>query len=293
MKPFTQQLLHYATQAKGSAKTVHDRKVIVTRFAHYLKSHNIQIRQIEQIKSKYIEGYIRSRLDQGISKRTLQNEMAALRATLRSAGRDKLGDSARIGNKALQLSGASRAGTRVAISDAQYQQIYALALQKNPGLAAAIGLARTLGLRSEEAVQSIHSLQTWHIALQQGAHKLKIVFGTKGGRDRFTTVIDRQQVQRAISFALSVTAQQNGKLIDKPNLKEAMTYWRNHTRAIGLKGQISPHSLRYAFAQQVFTYYQQQGCSRKEALALTSMDLGHGDGRGAYVKQVYSRKGEQ
>jgi hypothetical protein len=181
----------------------------------------------------------------------------------------------------------------VAISDAQYQQIYALALQKNPGLAAAIGLARTLGLRSEEAVQSIHSLQTWHTALQQGDHKLKIVFGTKGGRERFTTVIDRQQTQQAVLFALSVAAQQNGKLIDKPNLKQAMTYWRNHTRAIGLRGQISPHSLRYAFAQQDIIHYQQQGYSRKETLALTSMDLGHGDNRGAYVKQVYSRKGAQ
>lgn len=291
-KSLKAQLKKTAEHAHGAGQTRYARKSKVSLLDAYFKKNNIQITRIDQIKARHIEAYIQERLAQGISKRTLQNDMAAIRQTLRVAGRDKLAGSDRISNKALGLSGASREGTRVAISDAQYQQIYALALQKNQGLAAAIGLARTLGLRSEEAVQSCQSLNTWKDAIEKGEAKLKIVFGTKGGRDRFTTVIDRQQVQQAVDFALSVAAQQNGKLIDKPNLKQAMTYWRNHTRAIRLKGQISPHSLRYAFAQEVIVYYQQQGYSRKEALALTSMDLGHGDNRGAYVRRVYSRKAQ-
>ncbi|MFP5626719.1 Arm DNA-binding domain-containing protein [Salmonella sp. 741265116_PST] len=36
-------------------------------------------------------------------------------------------------------------------------------------------------------------------------------------------------------------------------------------------------------------YYLAQGLSRKEALAMVAMDLGHGDGRGRYVAQVYSQ----
>ncbi|EIQ7941507.1 DNA-binding protein, partial [Salmonella enterica subsp. enterica serovar Typhimurium] len=34
-------------------------------------------------------------------------------------------------------------------------------------------------------------------------------------------------------------------------------------------------------------YYEEQGLSHKEALAVTSTDLGHGDGRGIYIEQVY------
>ncbi|TKV11041.1 DNA-binding protein, partial [Citrobacter sp. wls619] len=35
-----------------------------------------------------------------------------------------------------------------------------------------------------------------------------------------------------------------------------------------------------------------QGFSEKEVLAMTAMDLGHGDGRGRYVAQVYGRRGD-
>ncbi|WP_371328893.1 integrase domain-containing protein [Gilliamella sp. A7] len=31
--------------------------------------------------------------------------------------------------------------------------------------------------------------------------------------------------------------------MNKPNLKQAMSYWRNQTKAFGLTGKISPHSL--------------------------------------------------
>ncbi|MFN7073946.1 DNA-binding protein, partial [Proteus mirabilis] len=46
------------------------------------------------------------------------------------------------------------------------------------------------------------------------------------------------------------------------------------------------------YAQDVEKYYLSQGFSQKEAYALTSMDLGHGDGRGDYIKRVYSQKGD-
>jgi hypothetical protein len=39
---------------------------------------------------------------------------------------------------------------------------------KDPGLAAALELARLMGLRSQEAVQSVQSLKTWKQALERG-----------------------------------------------------------------------------------------------------------------------------
>lgn len=282
-----------ARQAKGGFKTVHDRVVIVNRFDNYLKDNNIQIKHVEHIKTKHIEGYIQQRQTLGISKRTLQNEMSAIRKTLTQAGRDKLVYSERLSNKNLNIHDASRKGTKMAITDEQYQTVLQSAMQKDEGLAATTRLARVLGLRGEEAVQSAQSLKTWQTAINEGKEKLRIVFGTKGNRPRDTLILNREQVKQVVDSAIEIASRNNGKLINKPNLKQAMGYWRNQTRAIGLTGKISPHSLRYAFAQDLMNYYQKEGYTEKEALAMTSMDLGHGDGRGRYIKTVYGKTGEE
>ena len=263
--------------------------MMMKRFGQYLKDNNIQIHDISQIKVSYIEGYIQTRLSQGISKRTLQNEMSAIRQTLRAADRNKLADHPRLSNPALGLSGASRKGTKVAISQAQYQAIHEEALQKSPALAATLNIAVILGLRGEEAVQSCQSMKTWQKALLQGKTTLHVVFGTKGGRPRDVRIINPQKTLQAVNNALAIMSQQSGKLIDKPNLKKAMNYWRNSTYRLGLTGQIAPHSLRYAFTQEQVGQYLKQSYSEQEALAKVSIDLGHGDGRGRFIKLVYGK----
>ena len=262
--------------------------MIVKRLADYFQANNIQIKQVEHIKSKHIEGYIAYRQIQNIGKRTLHNEMSAIRKTLAQAGRDKLAYSERLSNKSLNIHNASRQGTKTAITNEQYHDVVNTAIEKNLlGIAAGLQVARYLGLRGEEVVQSIQSLKTWQKAINQGKETVTVVYGTKGGRPRQTRIINHEKVKQVIDYAISIANQQHGKLIDKPNLKQAMTYWRNHTTALGLTGKISPHSLRYAYAQDGLQYYQEQDYSEKEALALVSMDLGHGDGRGRYIKQVY------
>ncbi len=66
-----------------------------------------------------------------------------------------------------------------------------------------------------------------------------------------------------------------------------MNHWHKQAAKVGLTGEYSPHSLRYAWAQDAIRHYLAQGFSEKESLALTATDLGHGDGRGRWVKQVY------
>lgn len=117
-----------------------------------------------------------------------------------------------------------------------------------------------------------------------------MVFGTKGGRARDTLILNHVELLQTVNLALSIAKEQNGKLINKPNLKTAMTYWRNQTRLLGLSGKYEPHSLRYAWAQEIITHYLEQGFSEKEAQAKVSMDLGHGDGRGRYIMNVYGYK---
>lgn len=291
MEILEQEMKRLAQLAGGSHKTVHDRIKLAQRFCERLVlAQNVQIRRVEQLKARHIEGYVRERLAQGIAKRSLQNEMAAVRCILEQAGRDRLAQSERLNNRSLGLSGASRNGTKLAITQERYRDVLETARAKDPGMAAALELSRLMGLRSQEAVQSVQSLKTWRQALERGDTRLTVVFGTKGGRSRETIILDTGAVKKALDNALLVAEDRHGRLIDKPDLKSAMKYWHSQASRLGLTGAYSPHSLRYAWAQDAIRHYLAQGFCEKEALAMTAMDLGHGDGRGRYVAQVYGRK---
>ena len=116
-------LVSLATKAGGGNKTVSDRQNMAGRLADYLKDSNIQIKEIEHLKSKHIEQYIQSRQADEIGLRTLQNEMSSIRVILREADRDVLADSERISNKALKISGASRDGTHRAMPNDMYDAL--------------------------------------------------------------------------------------------------------------------------------------------------------------------------
>ena len=68
-------------------------------------------------------------------------------------------------------------------------------------------------------------------------------------------------------------------------LKQAATWYRNAIHGLGVQG----HVLRYAWARERMDAYLADGTAMSEALARTSMGLGHGDGRGRWVKMVYLR----
>ncbi|CCP01913.1 hypothetical protein BN439_0824 [Erwinia amylovora Ea644] len=105
MAKLNKNLMTLARQAGGSFKTVSDRMKIADRFAERLLKLNIQIRYMKNIKTGHVELYIRSRLTENISKRTLQNEMAAIRALLRVAGKTFMADPSheKLSNEALKI----------------------------------------------------------------------------------------------------------------------------------------------------------------------------------------------
>lgn len=288
-KQFSKQLVTLARQSGGSFKTIADRSRIAARLAEQMLKLNIQIRDVNHIKTHHIENYVRSRLADDISKRTLQNEMAALRAILATSGRTKLADPKheKLSNDALNLSGASRAGTKTAITDERFHEALALARSKDEGVALAMEIARYLGLRTEEAVQSVKSLKSWQQALARGDERLRVVFGTKGGRPRDTTVVRRDDLVRSLNEAVVYSLEHGGKLVDKAGLRSAIDRYRNVAKDAGLTGKEAPHSLRYAYSQEAKVWHMKNGLSRKEAEAMVSMDLGHGDGRAHYVFNVY------
>ncbi|ECY4185109.1 integrase domain-containing protein [Salmonella enterica] len=292
-KQLEKQLVTLARKGQGSFKTVADRSRIAERFSERLAKLNIQIRDVKHIKTVHIQKYIHSRQNENISSRTLQNEMAAVRTIMSVAGRNKLADPQHemLSNKALGISGASQDGTKKAISDDTLREVINYAMKKDEGVALAVQLARYIGLRTEETVQSAKSLKTWQQSLLSGNERVRVVFGTKGGRPRETTVFDREKVLTLLNKAITYCDDNNGKLINKPTLHTAIERYRNILRDAGMTGENAPHSLRYAYAKDAVNFHVKNGMSRNEAEALVSMDLGHGDGRGRYIKQVYFKEG--
>jgi hypothetical protein len=284
---FKDQVVRIADKVGGAAKTIHDRKIVVTRMANQLQANNIQIKDIQFLKSKHIENYIQSRMEiDGISKRTAQNELACIRSILRESGHSKLADSERLSNSSLGTGGASRDGTKTAISNEMFRERLSVIDKIDGGVALCMKLERLLGLRGEEAVQSSKSLGTWLRALKKG-DKIRVVFGTKGGRPRDTHLVHVERAKEVIQVAMKHVNKNGGWLINRPDLQTAMNRYSYVLRSNGFTGQNSPHSMRYAYAHDRYNAYLKEGFSPQESLAMTSMDLGHGDGRGTYVKQVY------
>lgn len=110
MSRLAQDMKKLAHRTGGSHKTVHDREKMAQRFTCHLLTQYIQVTSTTQLKARHIAGYIHERLTQGISLRTLQNEMAMVRSILAEAGRTQLSQSELISNQSLGISGASRDG---------------------------------------------------------------------------------------------------------------------------------------------------------------------------------------
>ncbi|MCG3460810.1 integrase domain-containing protein [Xenorhabdus bovienii] len=288
---FRKAFITYARQAGGSFVTVADRERIARQYLDYLKDNGIKLRQMDSLKAKHIERYIAGRKANQVNHRTLQNEMSVLRAILAQAGKHKLADpgNARLSNRALGIADTSRKGTKTALTPTAFREIFQQVEQKDRSVAAVMQLAYVLGLRTKEAVEAYKSLVTWKKTLENGHTSVRVVFGTKGGRPRQTIILDREALQHAIAYAECEQAGRSGRLIDKPTITQAIDRYRYIVRSAGLNGNKAPHSMRYHFAQQSGAHYTAQGFSEREVLALVSMDLGHGDGRGRYIRQVYYR----
>ena len=283
---FRSETKSFAEKAGGSFKTVDARVQVAGRFADFLQARNIQIKNVNQIKEKYVAAYVQTRFEQGVSIRTVQNELAGIRGILRAAGREKL--ASQLDNKKLNAAGASRDGTKTAISDEKFTALRAVVLSKDSNVAAVIDLQRALGLRAEEALKSFKSLQTWQKQLEAGK-PVRVIFGTKGGRPRDTRVSDPSRALAAVRAALSISRTNGGPLVPAERFSVAMNRYKNVMSSAGFVGKSSGHSIRYAFAREQIAHYKEQGYTHAEALAQTSNDLGHGDGRGRYIEQVYSR----
>lgn len=278
-----------AEAAGGAHLTRQARVIIMTRLVDSLYDRGIQVTGIDGLRERHVVAYIDARKDEGVSVRTLQNEASAIRTSLSAAGREQAAASKGLSNDALGISGGSRIGTNTAATFEQFQRGLQAAYQRDAGLAVCLKLERTIGLRGAEAVHSGKSLRDWEKQLAQG-ERVYVVHGTKGGRPRYSEPADREKALEAVREARQLAEQRGGYLIEKPSLKQAYKFYSNEMhRHISPAAGATPHALRYAYTRDLLARYEAEGHDRAEALSIVSTDLGHGDGRGRFVEDVYAQ----
>lgn len=257
---FRKNFITHARNVSGGYATTADRMRIAKYFLNYLRDNGIKLRHTDSIKTRHFSGYLLSRKEKGISDRTVRNERAALRGIFSSIGKRALADpdNPLLSNKALGLEKSSRDGTKSPLTADEFRQAFVEVEKKDKGVAATMLLAHTLGLRTKETVESCKSISTWKKALETGQDSVRVVFGTKGGRPRDTVILDRDALKYAISYAEKVIQENNGKLIDKPDIRKVIDKYRYHVRRVGLTGKKAPHSMRYQFSQEARKFYEKK-----------------------------------
>jgi hypothetical protein len=229
--------------------------------------------------------YVQVRLALGISPRALHNEVSAMRAMIKVCGRRDFAASPELRSRALGIPRGSRIGTNSPISDAACEDLIERAEAIDPGTACLIRLERTIGLRGKEGNMSPPSLAPWMEQLLTG-QPLHVTRGTKGGRERHVNVPCRSSAQHAIELAIAFCAQNDGVFYPHKTLKQAL---RRYEHVMGHRLKVKGHSLRYRFAEDRYRLYRADGLTEDEALVFLARDLGHGDKRGRWVRQVYLR----
>lgn len=235
---------------------------------------------------RQLKGFVAARIKEGISARSIQNEMSHVRRALEGVGRVEFAQEV-CTNKELGVPSASRIGAGKVVNPEVLQSALAHASADTKAL---LELSRSLGLREREAIMSANSLSEWARALSQG-QPIIVRDGTKGGRARSVVVAPggSERALGAVKSALVVLGKQK-QLVVSVSLKAAVEQHSDRLAKLGLKGENSGHSLRRAFAMDQYKHYLVAGCSQKVALSRTSNDLGHGDGRGRWVYNNYLRK---
>ena len=284
----TNQKVREATRKAGGATlTKVNRSAGLNKFFTVMQTVlNIQVNSFETLKTSQVRAYVDHLKKERLTSRSIQNQLAHIRQALRAVNRDHFACSEPMSNKAFGVSGASRDGTHQALSEVQYRAVLAATKADKPGAAACMELQRELGLRAREAIQSGESLKSWEKALLANI-PCQVLHGTKGGRGRWTGPVDLRRALAAVRNAIAVADAQGGYLIVSKNLKSAARAYGRACEKVGMKGEHASHALRCMFAQERYAMHLQRLGSRSEALAATSLDLGHGDGRGTYVAQVY------
>lgn len=252
----------------------------------------------ETMTAKQFATFVKTRLDAGVSARTVQVEAGHIRRSLRALGRDDFADRV-CSNSALEVPAGSRVGKGTAIDPA----VFELAIENAPrNVRASLLLADCLGLRIKESTRCEKNLPQWEKALERGqALYISCGTGSKGDRPRALILCPAnvERAKAAVAEARSCIREQQRQhpgdkkydyLIPSTSLDGARVSLKRSLTKLGIKGADSHHSLRRDFCVNEFKYMTQElGLSRAEACARIVVSMGHGDHRGDLAWNSYIR----
>jgi hypothetical protein len=281
-------------QLGGAHLTPAARRATFSTFAQAMREKGYGIQSAEQIGGKHLQAFVECRVAQGVRSRTIANEMSHVRAVLVHCGKEGLARNPAYSNKALGIGRGSRVGTKEPLSDAAMRGFQEqMDRRGRSAIGHVLELQRALGLREAEAIRggNPETLARWHRELD-GRGYVRVIEGTKGGRARDVHPADLNRARSAIERA-QATLRASGQryLVTRADgtaatgLKQALGIYRNLCHRAGIQS----HAARYAFTQERKQAYRNDGLSEREARAATSLDLGHGDGRGRFIASVYAR----
>ena len=257
-------------------------------------SDNFKAQNIRNLTDKHIRYFVDSQLNDGVSPRTLQKQVAGIKHFLLIAGAKVT-----VTNRELGIAGRKFQALE-GVSPAEYRRALTLCAARGKRFEAlAIRAMYFLGLRSNEVV----NLRYGSLRDARRTGVLVIEHGTKGGRKRSLTLTDDQMDVaweleasstspdgRANSDKVFASRQKGAVLKQKRRLHN---FFANYGRRIadpGRTGSLSCHSFRRAAAQSL--YDRERGAkSDAESMAAVRELLGHSRNRPDIdALYVYNRK---
>jgi hypothetical protein len=274
-----------AIQSGHACSTKRDRKYLGPGFVKLLWRNGIRVEHPRDVTAEHMRQYVQLRLALGHDPRGIQNCLCVVRQVLIYRKRAAFAKSTELTSPALGCPPGCRAGKNNAMPQPEVDTLLESASELDEGLECVLRLQRLLGLRKQEAIMSVQSLDGWAAQLAAG-EPLRVKAGAKGGRPRNVHVADREACLDAVHQARVVRDLRGGVLIEG-SLQQALKRYEYFMGATRLRKR--GHALRYSFAHERYAQCRDAGEELDTALMHVVGDLGHGSGRGRCGRDIYLR----
>lgn len=259
-----------------------DRKNLIDLSAHfsgYMSEHHPEVRQLRDIQTDHIQGFLDSKAAT-VSQATLQqyeSRFRKLELQINDTYKSAHVDFHSIVTPCSQVNGGGKIRNQM-LAPSHFEQL--VNTTSNPSLRTGLILSREFGLRAAE----ISKLKTSDITMPSDgkAGEIRIV-DSKGKRTRVLEIRPDQtaSVEKALSNCCG------GRVVDcqTGSLQKA---FRRELQRSGLAESYpngSYHLTRKLYATERYSALRQSGCSVKQALDRVSRDLGHGANREQLMKE--------
>ena len=259
------------------------------------------LQKIQNIKNKAVIDYVNEQLDNGISIKTLQATLSAIRYYNKLAcGYKGITSKLTVTNDELGIGGTASHTYREGISKSEFETAMKYA-NGDVVIEASLILGYYLGLRSNE----IYNLRIYELQqlISGDDNTIEIAHGTKGGKKRIVPISD--EGKQVLTDLYDKVIEHYGKRSryskficgdDTDDCKHALTKWHNWWSRFAerisseagstRKTKLSAHSLRRQYARNLFDDLLEQGIDKTTAANDVSEALGHGRGR-ADITAIY------